>query len=254
MAGAGNAGGFRVNAAAAPDERTHVTIFFARFDDRHSAFSAGLLLPHLIFSFSGARRPSPPAPRNFCARELSLTFPPRANGGDWILINLTEIKFMKLKMIVLLLSVAAVVFIIGGAACTHALKESAAAGDQIVAYYTCPMHPSVKSGTPGSCPECGMGLVPVYENDVATNNAPAGATNHPMAESAKTKPYPFDTCVVDGMKLGSMGDPYVFVYQGQEIKFCCAGCKQLFLEDPDKYMKKIHSHPIGNWKKLECFA
>lgn len=30
-----------------------------------------------------------------------------------------------------------------------------------VEYYTCPMHPSVKSETPGRCPICGMDLVPV---------------------------------------------------------------------------------------------
>ena len=64
-------------------------------------------------------------------------------------------------------------------------------------------------------------------------------TNNVTGENAKPKPYPFDTCLVDGMKLGSMGDPYVFVYQGQEIKFCCSGCKPIFLQDPDKYMKKI---------------
>ena len=27
--------------------------------------------------------------------------------------------------------------------------------------YTCPMHPEVKSPRPGSCPQCGMALVPV---------------------------------------------------------------------------------------------
>ena len=27
--------------------------------------------------------------------------------------------------------------------------------------YTCPMHPNVKQDKPGSCPECGMNLVPV---------------------------------------------------------------------------------------------
>jgi YHS domain-containing protein len=100
---------------------------------------------------------------------------------------------MKIKMIVVLSVVAAVAFIIGGAACSHASKE-----------------PTL-----------------------------ASATNNATAADAKPKPYPFDTCLVDGMKLGSMGDPYVFAYQGQEIKFCCPDCKPEFLKDPDKYMKKI---------------
>lgn len=34
-------------------------------------------------------------------------------------------------------------------------------GAEEVAYYTCPMHPSVKQKEPGQCPICGMNLVPV---------------------------------------------------------------------------------------------
>jgi Cu(I)/Ag(I) efflux system membrane fusion protein len=71
---------------------------------------------------------------------------------------------MKLKMIVVLSVVAAVAFIIGGAACSQMSKESAPASGQAVAYYTCPMHPSVKLDKPGSCPVCGMELQPVYTN------------------------------------------------------------------------------------------
>jgi len=55
----------------------------------------------------------------------------------------------------------------------------------------------------------------------------------------KTKPYPLDTCLVCGMKLGDMGKPYVFVYQGQEIKVCDKSEKKDFDKDPDKYMKKL---------------
>jgi YHS domain-containing protein len=83
-----------------------------------------------------------------------------------------------------------------------------------------------------------MNLEPVYEKNTTTNNTSSSTTNN-VAADAKPKPYPFDTCLVDGMKLGSMGDPYVFVYQGQEIKFCCVGCKPEFVKDPVKYMKKI---------------
>jgi YHS domain-containing protein len=107
---------------------------------------------------------------------------------------------MKMKMIVVLSVVAAVAFIIGGAACSRASKEP----------------------------------------------TPASATNSATAKDAK--PYPFDTCLVDGMKLGSMGDPYVFVYQGQEIKFCCPDCKPEFLKDPEKYMKKIQDAQASTQK------
>ena len=71
-------------------------------------------------------------------------------------------------------------------------------------------------------------------------NAPVraddSATNSP---SAKPIPYPLSTCPVSGDKLGEMGAPYVFVYQGQEIKFCCPDCKKDFLKDPQKYLNQI---------------
>ena len=27
--------------------------------------------------------------------------------------------------------------------------------------YTCPMHPEIRSASPGTCPKCGMQLVPI---------------------------------------------------------------------------------------------
>jgi hypothetical protein len=56
---------------------------------------------------------------------------------------------------------------------------------------------------------------------------------------AKAKPYPLKTCVVSGEKLGEMGDAYVFVQDGQEVKLCCKGCLKDFKKDPAKYLKKI---------------
>jgi hypothetical protein len=70
---------------------------------------------------------------------------------------------MKLKLIVAL-SVVVVAFVIVGGGCSKSSKESAPASGQTVAYYTCPMHPAVKSDKPGSCSICGMTLVPVYTN------------------------------------------------------------------------------------------
>ncbi|HWI58827.1 MAG TPA: hypothetical protein VNZ22_16495 [Bacillota bacterium] len=55
----------------------------------------------------------------------------------------------------------------------------------------------------------------------------------------KAKPYPLKTCVVTDEKLGDMGDAYVFVHQGQEIKLCCKSCLKDFNKNPAKYMKKV---------------
>jgi YHS domain-containing protein len=56
---------------------------------------------------------------------------------------------------------------------------------------------------------------------------------------AKAKPYPLTTCIVSGEKLGEMGDPFVFTYEGQEIKLCCKDCKAKFDKEPAKYVKKL---------------
>ena len=48
------------------------------------------------------------------------------------------------------------------------------------------------------------------------------------------------TCIVSGEKLGgTMGDPYVFNYQGRQIKLCCKSCLTDFNKAPAKYIKKI---------------
>jgi hypothetical protein len=54
-----------------------------------------------------------------------------------------------------------------------------------------------------------------------------------------TKPYPLSTCVVSGEKLGSMGDPVVYLFEGREIKFCCSNCEKEFKADPAKFVKKL---------------
>ncbi len=58
-------------------------------------------------------------------------------------------------------------------------------------------------------------------------------------ETKKPKPYPLQTCVVSGEKLGEMGKPYVFEHEGREIKLCCKACLKDFNKDPAKYIKKI---------------
>lgn len=55
----------------------------------------------------------------------------------------------------------------------------------------------------------------------------------------EVKPYKPDTCIVSDEKLGDMGEPFVFVHEGQEIKLCCKSCKKKFDKDPAKYLKKL---------------
>ena len=46
--------------------------------------------------------------------------------------------------------------------------DHGAGGDDAIAHYVCPMHPSVKQATPGQCPLCGMDLVPVTKGELAS--------------------------------------------------------------------------------------
>lgn len=62
------------------------------------------------------------------------------------------------------------------------------------------------------------------------------ATSQPAAVSF---PYPIDTCVVSGEKLGSMGDPVTLLHEGREIKLCCNGCVKEFEAEPAKVIKKL---------------
>ena len=68
-----------------------------------------------------------------------------------------------------------------------------------------------------------------------------GCADKPGATAAASggKPYPLDTCVVSGEKLGSMGDPVVFVHAGQEIKLCCKNCRADFDKEPAKFLAKL---------------
>ena len=58
-------------------------------------------------------------------------------------------------------------------------------------------------------------------------------------KDAKLKPYPLDTCVVSGEKLGEHGKPFVYEYEGREIKFCCKDCLKDFKKDTAKYIKVL---------------
>ena len=69
--------------------------------------------------------------------------------------------------------------------------------------------------------------------------APMAGHAAETAPQKEVKPYPLDTCIVSGEKLGEMGKPHVIQHNGQEIKFCCKDCVKEFNKDPDKYLKKL---------------
>lgn len=54
-----------------------------------------------------------------------------------------------------------------------------------------------------------------------------------------TKPYPLKTCIVTDNDLGSMGEEQSFVYEGREIKLCCAPCRKKFDKAPAKFIAKL---------------
>ena len=62
------------------------------------------------------------------------------------------------------------------------------------------------------------------------------------SSSTDVKPYPLDRCIVSDEKLGTMGEPVVFVYKDQEIKLCCKACRKDFDADPQKFLEKIKNN------------
>lgn len=66
-------------------------------------------------------------------------------------------------------------------------------------------------------------------------------TTAPAEDAAKTTPYPLKTCVVSGEPLGTMGKPYVFTHEGQEVQLCCKRCEKKFNADSTKYMKELEA-------------
>lgn len=69
----------------------------------------------------------------------------------------------------------------------------------------------------------------------------ADAKADAKAGTKAAKAYTLKVCPVSDEKLGEMGDPYVFVHEGREIKLCCKGCLDDFKKTPAKFVKKIEA-------------
>jgi len=56
--------------------------------------------------------------------------------------------------------------------------------------------------------------------------------------------YPMETCVVSGEALGGMGEPVNYVHNNRLVRFCCAGCVDMFKKDPEKHIEKIDAKVV----------
>lgn len=63
-------------------------------------------------------------------------------------------------------------------------------------------------------------------------------------DASESKPYLLEKCLVSGEELGSMGEPTVITYKGQEIKLCCKDCVDGFNKEPEKYLASLNSGKV----------
>ncbi len=98
-----------------------------------------------------------------------------------------------------------------GATRPQATRAKADAHDEHVAYYSCPMHPSVRSKSPAKCPKCGMELRAVSEAEAA--RAASEASN-----SAAT-PREAGAAVDPQASLANLPDIELLDQDGRKIKF-----------------------------------
>lgn len=90
---------------------------------------------------------------------------------------------------------------------------------------------------------CALGFLAVARPALAADASCCNMMTTPVSDTTTNLvPDQLKTCPVSGEKLnGDMGAPYVFGYQGQEVKLCCKGCKKDFDKDPAKYLKLIRA-------------
>ena len=106
--------------------------------------------------------------------------------------------------------ILALVVIVWTSACT---KPVSTVADSNIDYYTCTMHPSVHSKTPGKCPICSMDLVPVLKkvaNDSgAKDNSPGAGKEKSgtMADNGSMGSMPMPSPNQTGNKPGEFSVP-----------------------------------------------
>jgi Cu(I)/Ag(I) efflux system membrane fusion protein len=128
---------------------------------------------------------------------------------------------------ILLKVIMAVVIIVGINSCTKPGGTTVAWSN--VDYYTCTMHPSVHSKTPGKCPICSMDLVPVLKkpDSGAKDNSNGAGRETPgaMADNGSMGSMPMPSPNQTGNKPGEFSVP---VERQQQIGVTYAAAERLW--------------------------
>lgn len=83
---------------------------------------------------------------------------------------------------------------------------------------------------------CCKGCVGDFEAEPAKY---LGQLDKAVAE-AQRESYPLETCaVLEGSRLGSMGEPTEIVVANRLVRFCCGGCQPTFEQDPAKFIARL---------------
>jgi Cu(I)/Ag(I) efflux system membrane fusion protein len=117
----------------------------------------------------------------------------------------------------------------------YASKVKAPAGeDRRVLYYVDPMHPAYKSDKPGTAPDCGMTLVPVY--------ADASSGSHPLDPAETPHNLPMGTIEISPQKQQLIGVKYGLPSMGAPIKAIRAVGK---VAPDEKRIAHVHTRVDG---------
>ncbi len=136
-----------------------------------------------------------------------------------------------------LLALAVVGLLAAVAAWSTAAPNLLAAEDepvQIMAF-VCSEHPEFHYVSSQPCVKC--------EGEVERMTLPFRGADQ------TSEPYPLDTCVISGLKLGSKGDPIVMMHEGREVRFCCKGCIGPFVNDSAKHLAALDKTIIAQQKE-----
>lgn len=83
-------------------------------------------------------------------------------------------KIFALVVLLILIPVAVVGFLNRNAFLQSGSEQPSSNGERKILYWVDPMHPAYKSDKPGTAPDCGMDLVPVYEDGGEAASLPPG--------------------------------------------------------------------------------